>query len=137
MNTRLSEFIQYKTNGHQADFASLLGWSPQYLGKLLRGENFGIRPVMALLEKFPELNARWLMLGEGNMLLENHAANVLKERLLKMLEIEKYIPVMTSDELRKLTEENDLDFSSECFDKWEKLLVDKNKMICKQKIAKK
>lgn len=136
MNTRLSEFIQYKTNGHQSDFASLLGWSPQYLGKLLRGENFGIRPVMALLEKFPELNARWLMLGEGNMLLENHATNVLKERLLRMLEIEKYIPVMTSEELRKLTEENYLNFSPECFDKWENLLVDKNNMICKQQTAK-
>lgn len=125
MNTRLSEFIQYKTGGHQSEFAAALGWSPQYLGKLIHGDGFGIRPVMALLEKYPELNARWLMLGEGNMLLENPATNVLKERLLKMLEIEKYIPVMSADELRKLTEESELDFSPECFQRWNRLLEDK------------
>lgn len=125
MNTRLSEFIQYKTGGHQSEFAVALGWSPQYLGKLIHGDGFGIRPVMALLEKYPELNARWLMLGEGNMLLENPATNVLKERLLKMLEIERYIPVMSADELRKLTEESELDFSPECFQRWNRLLEDK------------
>lgn len=125
MNTRLSEFIQYKTGGRQSEFAALLGWSPQYLGKLLKGDGFGIRPVMAMLEKFPELNARWLMLGDGSMLLDNPAANVLKERLLKMLEIEKYIPVMSSEELRKLTEENDLDFSPACYDRWNILLKNK------------
>lgn len=125
MNERLSKFIQYKTGGRQTDFAALLGWSPQYLGKLLKGDSFGISPVMALLEKFPELNARWLMLGEGSMLLDNPAATVLKERLLKMLELEKYIPVMSVEELRKLTEENDLDFSPSCYDRWNNLLRSK------------
>lgn len=42
MNTRLLEIIKYKTGGRQREFADLLGWTPQYLAKLLKGENFGI-----------------------------------------------------------------------------------------------
>lgn len=58
MNERLLQFIQYKTGGKQADFAELMGWSPQYLHKMLKEGGIGIRPIVALLEKFPELNAR-------------------------------------------------------------------------------
>ena len=65
MNERLLQFIEYKTNGKQADFALLVGWIPQYVSKLIKGENFGIRPVITLLKTFPELNARWLLTGEG------------------------------------------------------------------------
>lgn len=43
MNERLTKFIQYKTSGHQAEFANIMGWSPQYLMKLIKGEGFGIR----------------------------------------------------------------------------------------------
>lgn len=42
MNSRLLDIIRYKTGGKQSEFAALLGWTPQYLAKLLRGENFGI-----------------------------------------------------------------------------------------------
>lgn len=60
MNDRLLELIQYKTGGKQADFAEFMGWSPQYLNRLTKGESgIGIRPIITLLEKFPELNARW------------------------------------------------------------------------------
>ena len=58
MNERLLQFIQYKTGGKQADFAELMGWSPRYLHKMLKEGGIGIRPIVALLEKFPELNAR-------------------------------------------------------------------------------
>ena len=46
----------------------MLGWTPQYIAKLLRGENLGISPVITLLEALPEINARWLLLGQGDML---------------------------------------------------------------------
>ena len=151
MNERLIQFIQYKTNGNQADFALLLGWIPQYLNKLTKGENFGIRPVITLLQAFPELNARWLLLGEGEMLSFNPAASVIKDRLQRLLELEKYMRVMTPDELKQVTEGDNLDFPPETFEKWKKLLDDKNKEweerqaaamkkqqeLCKQKKVKK
>ena len=63
MNNRLLDIIKYKTGGRQKPFAEILGWTPQYLAKLLRGENFGLQPVLTLLEKLPEINARWLLIG--------------------------------------------------------------------------
>ena len=125
MNTRLLEFIQYKTGGKQAEFAEIMGWSPQYLHNLLKGA-IGIRPVVALLEKFPELNARWLLLDEGTMI--SVRTDKVKTRLLQLLEIEKYIPVMSSDELREL-EEGKSDFDRETTNKWENLLKEKNSKI--------
>ena len=125
MHTRLLEFIQYKTGGHQADFAEIMGWSPQYLHNLLKGA-IGIRPVVALLGIFPELNARWLLLNEGAMI--STGADKVKERLLKLLEIEKFIPVMLPEELRKL-EEGATEFDNETICKWEGLLSEKNNKI--------
>ena len=151
MNERLLQFIEYKTNGKQADFALLVGWIPQYVSKLIKGENFGIRPVITLLKTFPGLNARWLLTGEGEMLSFNPATSVIKDRLQRLLELEKYMKVMTPAELHQITEGENLDFPQETFDKWEKLLeerdkeweerkleaMNKQKELCKMKIAKK
>lgn len=126
MNERLLQFIQYKTGGKQADFAELMGWSPQYLHKMLKEGGIGIRPIVALLEKFPELNARWLLLGEGAML--NTGADAVKSHLLKLLELEKYMPVMTPDELR-LLEDGQTDFDAETVIRWEELLADRSNKI--------
>lgn len=126
MNERLLQFIQYKTGGKQAEFAELMGWSPQYLHKLLKEGGIGIRPIVALLEKFPELNARWLLLGEGAML--NTGADAVKSHLLKLLELEKYMPVMTPDELR-LLEDGQTDFDADTVIRWEERLADRSKKI--------
>lgn len=50
MNERLEEIIRYKTGGKKIPFAELMGWSPQYLSKMLRGENFGVQPILTVLE---------------------------------------------------------------------------------------
>ena len=126
MNTRLLEFIQYKTSGKQAEFAELLGWSPQYLNKLIREGSIGLKPVTALLERFPELNARWFLLGEGAMVTSG--VNVIKNHLFRLMQLEKYMPVMTPDELRQLAEWK-LDFEPETISRWEILLNDRNEQI--------
>lgn len=104
MNKRLQEIIRYKTGGRQTDFASLCGWTPQYLAKLLRGENFGIRPVLTLLEVLPEINARWLLLGQGDMLEIGKLFHLQREafaHVQAVLEMEKYIPFMSPEELHE------------------------------------
>lgn len=127
MNERLLEIIQYKTAGKQADFAEIMGWSPQYLNRLTKGESgIGIRPIIALLEKFPELNARWLLLGEGAMITSG--ADEVKQRLLRLLEIEKYMPVMTPEELRAITDGQSV-FDAPTIEKWQTLLEKRNKEI--------
>ena len=127
IHDRLLDIIQYKTSGKQAEFAEIMGWSPQYLNRLTKGESgIGIRPIVALLEKFPELNARWLLLGEGAMITSG--ADEMKRRLFRLLEIEKYMPVMTPDELRDITD-GKFEFDAETVERWVVLLDKRNKEI--------
>ena len=67
MNDRLSMFIKFAC-GRQSVFAERMGWTRTYVSKLTRGVGLGITPVVAILSEFPELDARWLLLGEGDML---------------------------------------------------------------------
>lgn len=104
MNNRLQEIIKYKTGGRQSEFAALCGWTPQYLAKLLRGDNFGLRPVLRLLDVLPEINARWLLTGQGEMLEIGKLFHLQREafaHVQAVLEMEKYIPFMSPDELHE------------------------------------
>ena len=125
MNSRLQEIIKYKTGGRQTEFASLCGWTPQYLAKLLRGENFGLQPVLTILITFPEINARWLLLGQGDMLEIGKLFNLQREafaHIQAILEIEKYIPFMSPDELyeyeQAITENRSPVFSPDTLSSW-------------------
>ncbi len=120
MNNRLLEIIKYATNGKQTEFANLMGWKPQYITKCLR-EGMGIKPITAILEKFPEINARWLILGEGTMV--NSPVDGAKKHLLYLLQIEQYMPVMTADEQKRMIEGER--FSEEDIARWERLLKTK------------
>ena len=102
MNSRLQEIIKYKTGGRQTEFATLCGWTPQYLAKLLRGDNFGLQPVLTILTTLPEINARWLLLGQGEMLEIGKLFKLQREafaHIQAVLEMEKYIAFMSPDEL--------------------------------------
>lgn len=107
MNERLLELIEYKAGGRQTVFAEMMGWSPQYVAKLIRGENFGLSPVVSILSAFPEINARWFLFGQGQMLevgmmfdLQRQAINHIQS----LLNLEKYIPVMTGEQVREFEE---------------------------------
>lgn len=105
MNDRIKAIIEYKTGGRIGEFGALLGWSPQYTSKVLRGDGIGLTPVRAILESFPEINARWLILGDGQMLDDTHLLALRREavaRASSLMAIDRYIDVMTPDELRRL-----------------------------------
>lgn len=100
MNDRLLEIIKYKTGGRQTEFAASLGWSPQYLTKLLKGYNFGIRPVITIVTAFPEINARWLLIGEGDMIENPKYPDIRKTMLEKW---ERQLLLRTNDLNAKFT----------------------------------
>lgn len=105
MHDRLSQLIAYKTGGRQVDFASMMGWTQQYLAKLLKGESFGLNPVLALLTAMPEVDARWLLFGEGEMLTPEGVADVrqgIMNRVQSLISYEQFIPVMTANELHEM-----------------------------------
>ena len=56
------------------------------------------------------------------------AADEVRKRLARLLEIEKYMPVMTPAELREVTE-GDCDFDTQTINKWGALLDKRNKEI--------
>lgn len=103
ISERLNQFIQYKTNGSQVTFAEIMGWQPQYLNKLLKGGSFGYNPIVALLQKFPELDARWLILGEGDMIMKEYAESVIKKKLVRLMEIESLMPFMSAEQIQRIS----------------------------------
>ena len=158
MNNRLLEIIRYKTGGKKKEFAEVLGWTPQYLAKLLKGENLGLTPVKSIVEKLPEINARWFLTGEGEMIDSTKYTSIRKTMLsnmLSVLDVEKYMPVMTPAELHDFEQiikgGKKPDFSPDMVDKWERLLSEredeinvkfkaangKSDTLCKQKKANK
>lgn len=66
MTTRLIELINSVADGNKALFARTMGWKPQYLSGMLNGR-IGLTPIIRILQVLPNLNARWLLLGEGKM----------------------------------------------------------------------
>lgn len=126
MNTRLSQFIDYATGGNKADFARSLGWSPQYLSCMLKDCRIGMNPLLTLLAKYPELNARWLLLGEGAMLTA--CGDAIKAQLTRLLNIEQYLPVMTAEEQQRIISGN-YSFDDETYAKWDALLAEKKTSI--------
>lgn len=136
MNNRLLDVIRYKTGGRQKPFAELLGWTPQYLAKLLRGDNFGLQPVLTLLEKLPEINARWLLLGVGSMLNDDKVFGLRREtfsRVNSILMFDRFLPVMSPEEIRRFEEvlsgKSYPDFSDEEVARWESLLVERDRSL--------
>jgi hypothetical protein len=128
--------MNYKTGGKQTEFSALLGWAPQYLAKLLKGDNFGLQPVLAVVTKMPEINARWLLTGDGEMIISSKYDDIRKkmhESISNILDIEKYMPVMSPDELRNFEQvvvgKKKADFSPDIVEKWESLLSERNEEI--------
>lgn len=158
MKDRLLKILEYKTGGKQTPFAKMLGWTPQYLKKLLNGVNFGLQPVITILSAFPEINARWLLLGDGEMLSSDTYTGIRQEvysNIQNILEMEKYLPYMQPDELHEFEQSvikgNKPVFSPDTVAKWQERASErenelnvkfavangKSDMICRQRKANK
>lgn len=136
MNNRLMDIIRYKTGGRQKAFAELLGWTPPYLAKLLRGNNFGLQPVLTLLEKLPEINARWFLFGQGAMLNDDKVFGLRREtysRVQSILMFDRFLPVMSPEELHRFEEvlsgKSYPDFSDDEIARWEALLAERQQSL--------
>ncbi len=68
MNSRIRLILNYK--GITAtEFANAIGVQPSNVSHVLNGRNNPSQPfIEKILSFYPEINARWLLLGEGSML---------------------------------------------------------------------
>lgn len=120
---RIAQLVEYKTGGKQTAFAELMGWSKQYLSKLLNGESIGINTISTIVSVMPEVNARWLLTGVGNMVDAAFMVNVVK----LWCDYEEYIPVM--NEADKAAIGNGIRPETERVLEWGKLLRERTANI--------
>jgi len=103
INSRIKQVVDIKCGGSQREFAKRLEATPQYVAKLVKdGGSVGLEPIIKILQLFPDVDARWLILGEREM-IEAGAINEVKyflhQNIQEMLKIEQYLPFMTDEEL--------------------------------------
>lgn len=134
MNTRLAKLIEVAYNGRQVDFADEVGMSAPQVNAYINGKKgLGITAVTTILKAMPELNARWLILGEGNMFL-NDKVDVLRERMLRRAEhlatAERYIAVMSPEELVQFNQclfsHRIFKYTAEQLERWQQLAEERN-----------
>ncbi len=74
MNSRIKQFIEYK-GITPSEFADSIGVQRSNVTHVLHNRNKPSFPFLSkMLETFPEINAKWLLLGKGQM-LENQPPN--------------------------------------------------------------
>lgn len=115
MNDRLRKFIKFKS-GKIKNFANEMGWSTQYVNNLLNGVGFGLSPVVSLAEKFPELDIRWLITGNGAMIVPS-CIDEAKRKLEDLLTLEKFMPYMSEDDMLEYLD-GKTDFAQERVSEW-------------------
>lgn len=106
INERLDFIIRLKA-GSRSRFAEILKVSPQYVNKISTpGGSVGLEPVLSVLRLYPDINARWLLLGDGDpFLLDEKTAAIRRNigsRIDLLLSVEKYLPVMDPEEISGL-----------------------------------
>lgn len=91
---RIMDSMGYK----KSEWAELLDISPAIITHIYKGRNkAGVDFVQKILKKVPQVNERWLLLGEGDMIktAESGIPMILKEKL-RVLETELLMHQMHS-----------------------------------------
>ncbi|WP_231464790.1 hypothetical protein [Pedobacter sp. Leaf132] len=129
INKRIKQVIDIKLGGSQKAFAALIEATPQYVARLIaEGGSVGLEPVIKILKLYPDVDARWLILGDGEMITPGHFNEVkffLHQNIQEMLKIEQYLPYMTDDELKQYknaaTTFTAYNYEQKQLDRWSKL----------------
>lgn len=108
INSRIAYLVRTIGGDSPKRFGEIIGITPQYVAKIAKeGGSVGIEPVTRILKALPDLNARWLILGEGDPFDRRDKEAVLKQTIdrgLKALaDLERYIPAMSAEELDNLS----------------------------------
>lgn len=119
MRDRIRQLIDYAANGNSSKFADMMGWSRQYLNKVKHDGAVGLSPIKVILQKLPEVDARWLLFGEGKM-INDRENDILVRGILEFasrIRISQYIPVMSREEIAEL-EDGRLDWDDDVILRW-------------------
>ena len=85
MNSRIKLFLDYKDLTH-VEFANSIGVQPSNITHVLQGRNKpGFQFIANMLNIYPEINARWLITGIGDMLEKRFNERTLEPDLFSSL----------------------------------------------------
>ena len=100
MNIRIRQFMDFKEIS-ASELADTIGVQRSNVTHVLHGRNKpSFQFISKLLETYPEINAKWLIMGDGNM-LENAPAEHPQQRLF--VDQESQVTAPQSDEKEELT----------------------------------
>lgn len=122
MHRRIKDVVDVFYSGSQKSFSEAVGWSTSYTSAVLSGKtSIGLTPILTILSTIPDLNARWLLFGTGEIVESKAVQKAVSSSLLgiidKVISLEKYICVMSDDEIQQLLS-GDLTFTPEQWDNW-------------------
>ena len=104
LRDRIAEIVRLKCNGSQQDFAKLTGWGYSTVRQVIKTGTNSVALLTDLLKAAPEISARWLLLGEGDMVrpfgLAYAEAQFLK-KTLQTIETAALVPYMDAGELKR------------------------------------
>ena len=94
INERILYLIDNKTNKNKRKFAEMIGFAPQVISNIVSGRksNPSYDVIYSILSTFDDINANWLLTGNGSMLKE--VAPVQADCTGKVEELEKYNKVL-------------------------------------------
>lgn len=106
INERIDYIVKAKA-GSRSRFAEILKVSPQYVNKIASpGGSVGLEPVLSILRLYPDIDARWLLLGEGYPYILPDRVKACRRQIGGqidyLLAVEKYLPVMEPEEIEDL-----------------------------------
>lgn len=115
---RIYQVMRYKGFPTKAEFAAYVGWNRQHLNTLLSGNRIGLTAFSAIINKFPDISARWLITGEGLMVDLSHHEKAIHD----WHTLERFIHIMTPEERRRI--DAGLGYDIEDINRWSVLAHD-------------
>jgi hypothetical protein len=93
MNERINLIRKEFCNGSNIEFAKTLGVSPQFSSNICKpGKKVGDKVLDKILAAFPQVNAVWLKMGQGEMLKDIVSTNASVVSDLQFLNI-PFVPI--------------------------------------------
>lgn len=124
---RIQHLVNIKAAGNKSRFARMVGWQPQYMARVTKedGASIGLAIVTKILEAFPDVDGRWLVLGEGEPITaDNELKRKLYQRIDEYARLADHINYMEPSELeaynQALENREALKVSDDQIKKWTK-----------------
>lgn len=88
INKRILELVNIKAGGNKSKFAKQIGWVPQHMTRITKEDGTtGLAVVEQILSTFKDVNARWLLFGEGEPITYRLELSNLVSKAINELDI--------------------------------------------------